>query len=116
MPQAENVIRLFGEPAAVVQGDFDAVWKLWPNKSNKAMARAKYEAVLRGRYRTKALDKDSGLYIDLELTATPEAILAGVKAYVESQIDKRTYRLKDEGRFIPMLSTFLNRGRWEDFE
>jgi hypothetical protein len=39
-----------------------------------------------------------------------------VKAYVDAQIDRRTFKLKDDGRFIPHLATFLNQGRWEDFK
>jgi hypothetical protein len=112
----DNVLRLFPEAEAAPKGDFEAVWKLWPNKANKAMARAKYEAALKGTFRTKAFDKDSGGYVDLELSTTPEAILAGVKAYVSSQLDRNTYRLKDDGKFIPHLATWINRGRWEDFE
>lgn len=106
---ADNVRRLFPES----DGDFEAVWKLWPNKAKKLVARAKYAAILKGGFRTRTLDKDSGQYVDIELGATPEDILAGVKAYVSSQID-RNYRLKDDGRFIPHLATWLNQGRWED--
>lgn len=94
---------------------FEELWKLWPNKAKKVVARAKYDAILKGRYTTRTLDKDSGQYVEIELTATEEQILAGARAYVDSQIDKRTFRLKDEGRFIPHLSTWLNGGRWEDF-
>lgn len=109
-----NVVRLFGEPAAVVQGDFDAVWKLWPNKANKVMARQKYLAIIHGGLKTRMLDKDSGQYVDADLSATPDEILAGVTAYISSQLDRRTYKLKDDGKYIPHLATWLNRGRWED--
>jgi len=108
-----NVQRLFPD-ATPEPSRFEEVWKLWPNKAKKPLARAKYEAILKGGFRTRTLDKDSGQYVDLELEATPEAILAGVKAYVSSQIDKRTFRMKDDGKFIPHLATWLNQGRWED--
>lgn len=116
MPQAENVIRLFGEPAGVVQGDFDAVWAMWPRKEGKVVARQKYLAIIKGGYVTRTLDKSSGEFITVELSATPEQIIAGVKAYVASQIDTRTYRLKDDGKFIPHLATWLGRAGWQDFE
>lgn len=111
-----NVLHLFPEPVAAPVGDFEAVWKLWPNKAKKVLAKAKYDAILKGGFKTRTMDKDSGQFVDIELAATPDDILAGVKAYVSSQIDKRTYRLKDDGKYIPHLSTFLNQGRWQDFE
>jgi len=110
-----SVHQLFAAPDVQV-GDFEAVWKMWPNKAKKVVAKAKYDAILKGGFRTRTLDKDSGQYVDIELSATPDQILSGVKAYISSQIDKRTYRFKDEGRFIPHLATFLNQGRWMDFE
>jgi len=113
-----NVLRLFAdEPAAspAPVGDFEAVWKMWPRKDGKAIARIKYLAIIKGGYDTRTLDKSSQTFIPMELSATPEQIAAGVKAYVASQIDKRTYRLKDDGKFIPHLATWLGRGGWEDF-
>lgn len=110
-----NVLHLFPEPVATPVGDFESVWKLWPNKAKKVLAKAKYDAILKGGFHTRTLDKDSGQYVDIELSATPETILAGVRAYITSQIDKSTYRLKDDGRFIPHLATWLNGGRWEDW-
>ena len=112
--QRENVVRLFEAPAP--QGDFEAIWALWPNKAKKVIAKAKYQAILAGGFRTRTLDKDSGQYVEIELAAAPEAILAGVKAYVDSQLDRNTYRLKDDGKYIPHLATWLNGGRWEDFQ
>lgn len=111
-----NVLRLFDEPASVPkpQGDFEAIWKQWPNKANKLMAKAKYDAILKGKFNTRMLDKDSGNYIEIEISATPEQIADGVKAYINSQIDKRTFRFKDDGKYIPHLATFLNRGRFFD--
>ena len=111
-----QVHRLFADPPAPAPvGDFEAVWKYWPRKDGKAVARTKYQAIIRGRYLSKTLDKSSGLFVELELSATPEQIEAGVKAYLASQIDKRTYRLKDDGKFIPYLATWLGRAGWEDW-
>lgn len=110
-----NVLHLFPESVAAPTGDFEAVWKRWPRKDGKAVARAKYDAILKGGFRTRTLDKSSGQFIDMELTATAEQIEAGVVAYVDSQIDRRTYRLKDDGKFIPHLATWLGRAGWEDW-
>lgn len=92
---------------------FEDIWKLWPNKSKKPLARAKYEAILEG-LKTRTLDRDSGNYVEIELKATEDEIIAGIKAYLASQVDRNTYKLKDGGRFIPHLATFLNGGRYED--
>jgi len=94
---------------------FDAIWSLWPRKDGKAIARTKYLAIVKGRFQSKTLDKASGQFIEMELSASPEQIIAGVKAYVDSQIDKRTFRFKDDGKFIPHLSTWLGRAGWEDW-
>jgi len=91
---------------------FEEVWKLWPNKAKKPLARAKYLAALAG-FKTRTFDRDSNSYVELELKATEEDIFAGVKAYVSSQITK-DFKLKDDGKYVPMLSTFLNGGRWLD--
>jgi hypothetical protein len=112
----ENVVSLFEQPAPAPAGDFEAIWKLWPNKAKKVLAKAKYDAILKGGFKTRTLDKDSGQYVEIELAASPDEILAGVKAYVTAQVDRRTFKLKDDGKFIPHLATFLNQGRWEDFQ
>ncbi len=109
-----NVVTLFPEPEKAVQSRFEELWKRWPNHAKKALAKAKYEAVLKGM-KTRTLDKDSGGYVEIELEAGEDEILAGAKAYLDSQFDRTTYRYKDGGKYIPMLSTWLNGGRWMDF-
>jgi hypothetical protein len=109
----ENVVRLFPEPEP---SRFEEIWKIWPRKDGKAVARAKFDGIVKGRFQTKTLDKSSGQFFDMELSATAEQVIAGAKAYLASQVDKRTYRLKDEGKFIPHLSTWLSRAGWMDFE
>lgn len=99
-------------PKIETETQFERVWALWPVKSKKALARARYESILRG-CKTQTLDKDSGTYVSLDLAATEEEIYAGVKAYISAQIDSN-FKLKDGGKYIPMLSSFLNAGRWED--
>jgi hypothetical protein len=110
----ENVVRLFAEPAPSL---FEEVWKMWPNKSKKVLAKAKYDAILRGRFRTKTLDKDSGQYVDIELAADHERIVAGVAAYLKTQkaTGSGAFGYIDGGKWIPHLATFLNQGRYEDW-
>lgn len=114
-----NVYRLFDDAPAPVSapvGDFEALWKVWRRKDGKAIARAKYMEIIKGGYRTKTLDKSSGMFMEMELSATPEQILAGAKAYMDSHVDKKTFRLKDDGKFIPWLQTWLGRAGWLDYE
>jgi hypothetical protein len=105
---------LFPSPQTATSAGFDACWTYYPNKTKKALAKARYEAVVNG-FKTRTLDKDSGMYVELELKASEAEIFAGVKAYVESQIDKRTFKMKDDGKYVPMFAVFLNQGRWMDF-
>lgn len=92
---------------------FEEVWKLWPNKAKKPLAKAKFLSIVNG-CKTRTLERDSGMYIDIELQASSEEIVAGCKAYLSAQIDRKTFKMKDDGKFIPMLSTFLNGGRYLD--
>lgn len=111
-----NVLHLFADPAPVtVPSRFEECWKTWPRKDGKAVARAKFDAIVKGGFQSKTLDKSSGQYIDMELSATAEQIIAGAKAYMASQIDRNTYRLKDDGKYVPHLSTWLGRAGWEDW-
>lgn len=113
-----NVHRMFEDyspPQAAPQGDFEALWKIWRRKDGKAVARTKYLAILKGGYLTQTLDKSSGMFVPMELSATHEEIVAGAKAYMDSQLDKNTFRLKDDGKFIPHLATWLGRAGWEDW-
>lgn len=110
------VVSLFPtEAIQVAECRFEEVWKLWPVKSKKPLARAKYLSILKG-CKTRTMDKDSGMFVEIELEATEDQIVAGIKKYLASQVDKNTYKLKDGGKYIPHLATFLNQGRWEDFE
>jgi len=116
-----SVHSLFPKEAAPVADGaaeaFEALWKIWPRREKKVLAKAKYEAILRGRFSTRTLDKDSGQYVGIELDGTADQIMAGAKAYLESQKAKGSgaYGYVDGGKWIPHLATFLNQGRWEDW-
>lgn len=116
-----NVVGLFADDFTpkptkeIAATRFDECWKLWPVKQGKMIAKAKYLAILKG-CSSRTLEKDSGMFISLELHATEDEIVNGIKKYLASQVDKNTYRMKDDGKYIPHLATFLNRGRWADYE
>lgn len=120
--QNTNVVDLFQahetpspQPSAEIDKAFDELWKLWPRREGKVLAKARFLSIVKG-CTTRTLEKDSGSYIQIELHAAPEAILAAAKAYLASQVDKNTYRMKDDGKFIPHLNTWLNKGKFYDFE
>lgn len=93
---------------------FEDFWTQYPRRTGKAMARAKFQAITNGGIQTRALDRDSGQYVALVLEATPEELVAAAKAYRKSLIGP-DFRLKIDEQFIPLASTWLNQGRFEDF-
>lgn len=116
-----NVIDLFqapvqsgSQPSPEIDAAFEELWKLWPTKAKKPLAKAKFRAICAGSFTTRTLDKDSGQYVEIEVEGSADDILAGCKAYLKGQIDTKTYRLKDDGKYIPHLATFLNGGRFSD--
>lgn len=120
--QNTNVVDLFQahetpspQPSPEIDKAFDALWKLWPRREGKVLAKARFMSIVKG-CTTRTLEKDSGTYISIELHSTAEAILAAAKAYLASQVDKNTYRMKDDGKFIPHLNTWLNKGKFLDYE
>jgi len=72
------------------QGFFDRLWKEYPNKKNKQMSEKYF----------KKLDPSSELV---------EKISDFIK-----QAKKSTEWTTDNGRYVPMFSTFINNKRWED--
>ena len=99
---------------------FDDFWEACPycRRIGKVKARAKWDAITGDGLKTRTLDRDSGQYMDIELKAAPETIIAGMKAYDRSLrkegIGSWDYAV--EPRFILHPATFLNQGRWEDYE
>src|SRR3990167_6037243 len=110
MPQAQsnNVVELNPAPT------FDDFWAVYPRKVGKPLARAKWDAITNGGLHTRTLDRDSGSYVEIELSATPAELVEGARRYAKSQIDPNTYRLKDGGRYVLYPATWLNKGRFLD--
>lgn len=109
---------------------FEEFWTLYPSprRTGKAICRSKWEAITGPTgLRTRTKDRDAECFIVLTLSAAPEAIIEGLKRALcqwhnptltswdgrtESQL--RFPKWKDDAKFIPMPSTWLNQGRWED--
>lgn len=93
---------------------FDDFWRAFPKRVGKPLAKAKWDAITGDGLKTRTLDKDSGTYVEIELKATADEIVAGAKKYSATQIDRQTYRLKDDGKYTCQPATWLNQGRWMD--
>ena len=111
-----NVVAMRPVPEA---GSFDEFWQAYPfpRRVGKPLARAKWEAITGDGLKTRTLDRDSGQYVAIELSATPEEILAGLKKYDEKVRKSGTgeYGYLEDGKFVCHPSTFLNQGRWLDY-
>lgn len=93
-PQIEREVEREVEREGVIASpkltveDFEKVWKIYPNKKNKQKAQEKFL-------------KLKPEILELILKAIPEHV-------------KQEAWVKDGGRFIPHLITWLNGNRWED--
>lgn len=100
------------------QATFDDFWSAYPRPVKKALAKAKWDAITGPGLRTRTLDRDSNTYVELELRATPQELVDGALRYREAMKDPRPYHygFKDDGKYIAHPATFLNQGRWMDYE
>ena len=94
---------------------FEDFWKAYPKKVRKALARAKWDAIVGEGLKTKTLDRDSGTFVDIELKATPCEIVEGAKRYALTQREPNGWKLKDDGKYTAHPATWLNQGRWMDW-
>lgn len=94
--------------------DFEEFWRWCPKKVGKPLAKSKWDAITGEGLKTRTLDRDSGTYIEIELRATPEEIIAGTKRYYERNKKTCGFGFKDDGKFLLHPATFLNQGRWLD--
>lgn len=89
-PKAEPKPKARGKRSAYKPDWFDALWKIYPKKNARLTAQKKWDVLKPDR-------------------ETCRAILAGLER------DKRSEQWqRDGGKYIPMLSTWLNQRRWED--
>lgn len=113
-----NVRMLFEEaPTARTEAQpsrFNEFWQYYPKKVGKPQAKALFDNIVRGGFKTRTLNKDSGTYTEIELEATAEEIIEGTKRYAKSLVDLNTFKRKVEDKYIPNPSTFLNQGRFFD--
>ncbi len=59
-------------------------------------------------------EEDGKIYFESRQDVAP--IIKAAKEYLSSQVDKNTYRMKDDGKYIPHLNTWLNKGKFYDYE
>ena len=100
---------------------FEDFWKECPKKEKKAITQFKWAAITSEHgMETRTLDRDSGMYVELTLKATPEELVKAMKAYRQTQIapmigyETPRHFLKDDGKYTLHPATWLNQGRWMD--
>ncbi len=99
---------------ATASNRFDEFWQAYPRRIGKPLAKAKWDKITNGGLKTRTLDKDSGSFVCISLQATADELIEGAKKYHNKNLDMKTFKLKDEGKFICHPATWLNQGRWED--
>ena len=92
---------------------FEEFWAAYPKRVGKPLAKAKYDAIVKGSFKTKTFDKDSNSYVDIEIEATEDELIDGVKRYMRSLID-HNFKRTVEDKYLPHPATWLNQGRWMD--
>ena len=92
---------------------FETFWKWFPKKVGKPLAMTKWKAITNGGLTTRTMDRDSGQFVEIELSATPEELIEGAKRYRREQTGE-DYKLKDGGKYTCHPATWLNQGRWMD--
>ena len=97
---------------------FNDFWAASPRKVDKALTRARFEALTSpSGLTTRIRDRESGQLIDVHHDqVSPETLVNAMKKYAQEQIDPQTFGYKDGGKYLIHPATFLNRGRWLDFE
>lgn len=96
---------------------FEDFWKLCYRKVDKALARSKWTAITSERgLETRIRDRETGELVSVHLQATPEEIIAGLNAYNKTLYSPTSFERLVEDRYIVHPATFLNRGRWMDYE
>lgn len=94
---------------------FARFWEWYPLKKGKPKAREIFLKITApGGYRTRTFDKDSGTYIDLHLTASPEQLVEAAKEFWKSLPSKGESYTRDT-TYCPHPATWLNQGRFEDY-
>jgi len=97
---------------------FDEFWLFYPSvrRVQKALCRAKWNAITGPGLHTRMLDKDSGQFVDIFLQATPREIIDGAKRYADKMRDPngKYGSYIDGGKYVVSPAVFLNQGRWED--
>lgn len=91
-----------------MSSDFETFWSVYPRRAGKAMALSKWKSITGNGLLAKCRDRD-GNTMEVDLYATADEIIEGVKAYRYINIDT-------EERYILHPTTWLNRGMWEDME
>ena len=97
---------------------FDDFWSASPRKLDKVLAKARFDALTsKDGLTTRIRDRESGQLIDVHYDqVSPEILVNAMKKYAKEQMDPKTFGYKDDGKYLIHPATFLNRGRWLDYD
>ena|SRR3990167_641063 len=96
---------------------FEDFWKACPKRVDKALTKARFDALTTKGLSTKIRDRETGELVDVRYEPVPaERLIKAMQDYAHSQTDFKTYDLKDGGKYTCTPPVWLNRGRWMDFE
>ena len=91
---------------------FDRFWSEYPRHVDKALARVKFAAITSVHgYMTDMRDRDNGRLVKIHLKATGLELVMGAAWYARECLEEST-----EPRYICHPATWLNRGRWMDYD
>jgi hypothetical protein len=95
---------------------FDDFWRLVPDrygrKNGKALAKQVFAFITSPEgYQTRMKNRESGEYVQVYWKATPEELIAGMKAY---RLYVGAERNAGRTAYVQDGSTWLNRGGWLD--
>lgn len=91
---------------------FEQFWTEFPRHVDKALARVKWTAITSAiGLTTDMRDRDNGRLVTVHLKATADELILAAAYYAEQCHLEGT-----EPRYICHPATWLNRGRWQDFD
>lgn len=91
-------------------------WKWYPKsrRVRKAQCKLMVDRITSPEGYATRMKMPDGTMENVVHRATPEEIEAGTRTFLDKYRKPNSYEYVDGGRFIPLSTTFLNQGLWED--
>ncbi len=88
--------------------EFGPIWEIYPNGKGKQVAHRAWIKAIQEKRIVLATEEAAEEIPDEAITQT------GLRMYLQERAVSDSQWLKDDGQFVPMLSTFLNQSLWTD--